>query len=101
MTDDLAFQPATISVAQGQRVRWVNGGTVAHTVTAYQDGLPAGATYFASGGFDSERAARNRISQGLIGADDHFEHVFEHPGRYRYYCIPHESTGMLGTVRVG
>jgi hypothetical protein len=30
-----------------------------------------------------------------------FEHTFETEGVYHYYCIPHESLGMLGSVIVG
>jgi plastocyanin len=28
------------------------------------------------------------------------EYTFEVPGRYTYYCAPHESAGMWGSIRV-
>lgn len=100
MTDDLRFDPATVTIDSGETVTWTNAGDVNHTVTAYEDGMPDGAAYFASGGFDSERAARDRITDGLIAAGEEYEHTFTTRGTYEYYCIPHESSDMIGTVRV-
>lgn len=71
-----------------------------HTVTAYGDGIPDAATYFASGGFESERSARAHVNEGRNAPDDEYERAFEQPRTYRYYSIPHESSGMIGTVRV-
>lgn len=100
MTDDLTFEPQTATVTPGESVKWTNGGGVEHSVTAYEDEIPAGGAYFASGGFESERAARNHVNEGLVGPDETYEHTFEQSGTYRYFCIPHESSGMVGTVRV-
>lgn len=101
MTDDLRFDPATRRVERGATVEWVNAGEVQHTVTADAGAIPSGAAYFASGGFDSERAARNDIEGGLVGPDGRYEHTFETTGEFGYYCIPHEGSGMTGTVVVG
>lgn len=100
MTDDLQFEPASVTVKQGTTVTWENVGSVSHTVTAYADGIPDGAPYFASGGFESERTARQRVTDGLIAAGGTFEHTFERSGTYKYFCIPHESSGMTGSVQV-
>jgi len=100
MTDDFDYEPARITVATGTTVRWENAGEVAHTVTAYGDGIPADADYFASGGFESERAARADLRGGLIGGDGTYDHAFETPGTYEYACLPHEGSGMTGTVVV-
>lgn len=56
-----------------------------HSATAYADRIPEDATAFDSG----------TISQGS------FEHTFETPGTYDYYCIPHKSIGMVGRIVVG
>lgn len=100
MTDDLRFEPKTVSVSLGERVSWVNEGTVPHTVTAYVDAIPAGAAYFASGGYASERAARNDVQGGLLREGDRYSHTVEVAGTYEYFCIPHEGSEMVGTVRV-
>jgi len=100
MTDDLVFDPAEITVSAGETVTWENVGSVPHSVTAYEGEMPDGATYFASGGFDSEEAARNNYpTEGAIGGDETYEHTFETAGEFQYFCIPHES-GMKGTVVV-
>lgn len=100
-----AFVPETIEVAVGDEVVWKNTGSRNHTVTAYQDMLPEGATYFASGGYTSEQAARDAWAKQLSGGGDlrpgqTYAHTFDVPGRYAYFCIPHEPAGMVGTVVV-
>lgn len=103
MTDELAFEPERIQVEAGTTVTWETTGAVGHTVTAYEDELPDGAAYFASGGFDSEQAAvdgYNEGQEGNVAQGETFEHTFETTGTYEYYCIPHEMNGMVGYVRV-
>lgn len=100
MTDDLAFDPERLTVDAGTTVTWTNDGSVPHTVTAFEDRIPNDAAYFASGGFESEQAARNGMSGGLVEEDESYEHTFETTGTHRYFCIPHEGSGMTGTVVV-
>jgi plastocyanin len=52
----------------------------------YEDVIPAEAVYFASSGFESERAARNRVTEGLIAPGENYEHTFEQSGTYGY-CV--------------
>ncbi|MFB6077861.1 MAG: plastocyanin/azurin family copper-binding protein [Halarchaeum sp.] len=101
MTDDLTFEPKIAHVAAGGTVTWKNVGVVPHSVTAYGDGIPSDAAYFASGGFESESAAVKAYpEEGALGEDETYSHTFDVPGTYRYYCIPHESAGMKGTIVV-
>jgi plastocyanin len=98
-----AFVPAEISVSVGDTLVWGNNNDRPHTVTAYEKGIPESATYFASGGFDSEAAARDGYKTDFSGAIDPgnvYEHTFEVPGAYSYFCIPHEKGNMVGTVTV-
>lgn len=97
-----AFRPYEITVAVGDTVVWENTSTRAHSMTAYGERIPDGATYFATGGYDSEVAAREAWdgSDGAITSGQRYEHTFETPGDYTYFCIPHESAGMVGVVRV-
>jgi len=95
-----AFRPETHETTVGEAVVWKNTSSRAHTVTAYGDRIPDGAAYFASGGFDSERAARNDVAGGLIDPGGTYDRAFEEPGRYEYFCVPHEGSGMVGTVVV-
>jgi plastocyanin len=101
MTDSLVFDPDQLTIAPGDTVVWENVGSVGHSVTAYADEIPEDAEYFASGGFDSEQAARNAYPEGDIPGGESFEHTFEVEGEYGYFCIPHESAGMVASLTVG
>ncbi len=101
MNDNLQFDPKELSVSVGDTVTWKNVGAVGHSVTAYEEKIPDGAEYFASGEFDSEKAARKGYpAKGNVPAEESYEHTFEVAGKYEYFCIPHEASGMVGTVRV-
>ena len=98
-----AFIPERFEVSVGDTVTWANTGSRNHSVTAYASGIPQDASYFASGGFDSEKAAREAWfgrGGGVISSNETYGHTFRVPGRYDYFCIPHEPTGMVGTIVV-
>lgn len=99
-----AYVPETYEATVGESVVWVNDGSRGHTVTAYEDGLPAGAEYWASGGFESEAAAREGFWQaggeGTVRSGETWSYTFETPGTYPYFCVPHERAGMVGSVVV-
>ena len=99
-----AYLPDTVEVSVGETLVWGNNGSRKHTVTAYESGLPEGAAFFASGGYDSTKAAREEWKSGgggNIAPGETYEHTFETAGEHRYFCIPHERDGMVGTVVVG
>lgn len=99
----IAFAPRTIEVRAGTTVVWKNTNSRTHTVTAYEAQIPDGATYFASGGYDGQQAAvdayYNQLAGGIVSQAT-YRHTFSVPGEYRYFCIPHEQAGMVGTVTV-
>jgi plastocyanin len=103
MTDGLAYEPKKIQVEAGTTITFENVGAIGHTVTAYEDKIPDGANYFASGGFDSQQAAKDGYSNGQEGnitEGESYEVTLETTGTYEYYCIPHEMNGMVGTIKV-
>jgi len=93
MTGKSAFSPDTIEIKAGETVLWKNTSTKVHTVTADPKQakdpkhveLPSGAEPFDS---------------GKIKPDGTYRHTFTKPGRYTYFCIPHEKAGMIGHVVV-
>ncbi|MEF8815070.1 MAG: plastocyanin/azurin family copper-binding protein [Halovenus sp.] len=98
-----SFRPDSLTVTPGTTVEFLNTSSHTHTVTAFGDGIPEDAAYFASGGFGSEEAAREAWNDGLGGGlreGDSFEHTFEIPGRYDYFCIPHLRSDMVGVIHV-
>ena len=101
MAEGFAFSPERVQTATETTVQWVNDSDVGHTVTAYEAGIPDRAAYFASGGFETERGARNDVQGGLLDSGASYEHTFDVAGTYEYFCVPHESSGMTGTVVVG
>lgn len=87
------FVPGKVTIKVGQTVEWNNNAATLHTVTAKPDAainkadvsLPAGAQPFDS---------------GFMPPGQSFSYTFTVPGTYRYFCIPHESLGMVGEVVV-
>lgn len=91
--EDLDFVPARITIDSGQTVLWRNTSALVHTLTAVRElannpanvALPPGAEPFNSGD---------------LQPGEQFAHTFIVPGEYRYFCIPHENAGMIGSVTV-
>lgn len=96
------FEPAEVTVSVGDTVVWANTSARAHSVTAYEARIPEDAEYFSTGEFTSEMAARDAWANadGSLTTGESYTHTFEVPGRYDYFCIPHEQAGMIGTVVV-
>lgn len=102
MTMD-SFRPDSLTVEPNTTVEFRNTSSHTHTVTAFQDAYPDGAEYFASGGYESEQdavEAWENDSSGGLSQGDTFEHTFEIPGRYDYFCIPHLDAEMVGEIVV-
>lgn len=93
MTDGLQYVPRRITVSAGDRVRWINTGTIAHTITTLRSKVampadarvPPGARAWDSGFVRGGRSYARRLTV---------------PGTYRYFCIPHEGARMVGTIVV-
>jgi plastocyanin len=101
MTSDLRFDPAEVSIESGETITWENDNNVPHTASAYEQSLPEGAAYFASGGYESEQAVRQSTSsRGFLERGEAYSHTFDIPGTYRYFCLPHEENRMIGRVVV-
>jgi YVTN family beta-propeller protein len=72
------FVPDTLTVEAGTTVEWVNGGHGVHTVTDN------------NGGWDS----------GSLAPGEKYSREFDVKGTYGYFCVPHHSIGMVGTIVV-
>lgn len=92
-TDRLVFRPDSVAIEVGDAVRWRNAGVVRHTATAD----PSQATLEGSVRLPD---GAEPFDSGRLGEGETFTHVFRVPGRYEYFCIPHEGAGMTGTVIV-
>lgn len=93
MTDALRFDPETVTVGRGGTVTWTNTSQIPHTATCDPKlavdpahvSLPAGAEPWDS---------------GLVQQGASWSRTFETPGTYQYFCVPHETAGMIGHVVV-
>ncbi len=79
---NFAFSPATVTVAPGTVVTFVNDDSEPHTVTALLRRAQQ------DKGFDS----------GGLDTGDRWTHAFTKPGRYTYFCALHHM--MHGVVIV-
>ena len=87
------FRPRGLLIRPGQAVRWVNhdAGNV-HTSTAYHpaNGKP----------LRMPTGAKPWNSDYLLPGQS-YTVVFDTPGVYDYFCLPHEHAGMVGRIVVG
>lgn len=92
-TDRLIFQPDSVTVRVRDVVTWHNAGVVQHSATAD----PTEATLDGSARLPD---GAEPFNSGLLAEGETYSHTFRVPGRYDYFCMPHEGAGMTGTVIV-
>lgn len=93
MTDQLKFDPASITVKVGTTVRWQNASSIQHTTTDDASKAPAPDDAALPSGAQS-------WDSGLLAQGATFDHVFTVAGDYTYFCIPHGAAGMVGHITV-
>jgi plastocyanin len=86
-----SFLPASLTVPVGTTVYWfwVSDG---HTVTSGAGGLPDGTFCSPS---DGDCTSGNLSNIGTM-----YQHTFATVGTFPYFCVPHYSVGMKGTIVV-
>lgn len=84
---NFAFEPETVEVPVGTQVHWTNEDMFAHTVTSGGPDDPTGR-------FDADLGDLGSVE----AAGTTFEHVFDEPGTYPYFCRFHPK--MQGEVVV-
>ncbi len=88
---DHTFLPAALTIPVGTTVQWF-WESDGHTVTSGAGGV-------ADGQFCSPQSA-NCASTPTSNAGATFSYTFTAPGTFPYFCAPHYSVGMKGTVTV-
>ena len=89
-TNNMCYTPTHLTVHPGTTVTWINSdGSIPHTVTVgWVDSESIGLDYPGGNGFDSD----------FMSGGAEFEHTFEVPGEYDYYCQLHPW--MIGSITV-
>ncbi|MFS8907604.1 plastocyanin [Synechococcus sp. OH2] len=87
----LIFDPPSLTINQGDTVRWVNNKVYPHNVVF--DKVPGG---------DAALAAKLSHKALLTAPNEVVESAFVDvpPGEYTYYCTPHRGAGMVGKIIV-
>src|SRR5881227_588732 len=76
------FKPSSVTIHTGDSVLWMWSSS-GHSSTSGSPGMPNGL-------WDS----------GILNQGAMFTHTFNSVGSFPYYCTPHGSLGMVGTVTV-
>jgi len=90
MVDD-DFQPASLTIRQGDTVVWVHRGQRSHGVKA------------TDGSFESSPGCSFQNGTSCMRSGDRYSRTFDKPGTYSYFCPVHGSAngvGMAGQVTV-
>jgi plastocyanin len=77
------YIPGSIIIQSGDKVRWINTDVEVHTVTS---------------GLESSTDKGKQFDLGLLNANQTFEHTFDKPGTYNYYCTVHPIMTGLANV---
>jgi len=85
------YKPASVTVASGTRVVWVNKTLTTHTITR--------CTAAACAGVDGGTGTQTGLG-GTVGSGAKYKFVFRKAGTYNYYCQIHGYAVMHGTVTV-
>lgn len=74
------FDPSEVTISVGTTVRWTTDSNTLHTITP------------------RNHNEWNRVEMSQTGQT--FTHTFNNAGTFPYFCEPHESQGMTGTIIV-
>jgi plastocyanin len=80
LTSGSRFDPSSVTISVGTTVRWISDTSTFHTITPRNH---------------SEWSRVEMDAQGKT-----FEHTFNNAGTFDYFCEPHESAGMTGSITV-
>jgi plastocyanin len=91
----IAFTPATLPIRVGDTVRWVWESSFHNVVS--------GSVVNGVGTADGLFCSPNDTACGsapILNMGDSYQHTFPAAGTFPYFCSPHASTGMVGTIVV-
>jgi plastocyanin len=94
------FKPSTITIKVGDEIKFVNVSGGPHNVTFDENGIPAGMKDVLTKNMPGTMAP---LTGPLLTTENQTYTVSfagAKPGAYRFYCLPHQSLNMQGSVIV-
>jgi|SRR5271168_1258882 len=88
-----SYEPAKLEIKVGETVEWKNLGSSVHHASSD----PSSAINPAD---VSNPPGAKPFDSGFLQPGQSFTYTFTVPGRYRYICAPHETSGMTGEIVV-
>lgn len=95
-----SFKPSTVQIKVGQAVKFVTVSGGPHNVTFDPQDIPDGAAATLDQNMPNQQA---KLTGPLVtNPNDSYVISFKgaKPGAYKFYCLPHQSFGMQGTIIV-
>jgi len=94
------YEPDSLAIAVGDRVRWVNVSGGPHNVAFYPEKVPAGARDFLNVRMGPRMG--DLVGPLVFEPNAGYEISFDGapPGTYDYVCTPHEMLGMIARLTV-
>lgn len=99
-TNRAAYEPATLTIAPGTVVRFVNVSGGPHNIAFWGDSIPAGAAAPLSAGMPN--TIDNLVGTFLTQPTESYDVSFANApaGVYKGYCTPHLALGMRIAITV-
>lgn len=91
------FDPKQVTIKLGQTITWENNSQMVHTATCDPAQNPVEKSHPE---FIQLPAGAEPWGSKMLQPGDSFSHTFTVAGEYKYICIPHVLSGMLGTITV-
>jgi plastocyanin len=94
------FEPATITIKQGDGIKWINVSGGPHNVAFDSTTIPAGATAKLEANMPNQMSPLQ--SQFFMNPNESYTVSFADvpKGTYPYHCVPHLAMNMKGTIVV-
>lgn len=93
------YVPAALTIKAGDTVifKGISGGL--HNVQFYPDSIPAGSAEALDAAITNKQGP---LASALVGEGDNITITFAGvpAGEYKYFCLPHQTMGMVGAITV-
>lgn len=97
---DYRFVPADITIKAGDVVKFTNMANMAHNVQFFADSIPAGAAAVLDAAIQNKMGPLQAQLISNQGETITISFAGAPAGKYKFTCLPHQATGMHGSITV-